>query len=320
MTEEIIDRGDGDIDANGKADDTADLTPEELAAAEKELALENETPEAKAEREKVEKAEKEKNITIPKARMDEAVGKARKEAQAAIDRADALEAQLKASTGMADVAKLEEQIDTAEDKLEKAIADGNVELKQALRKEIRALNRQISDSGAAAHAARATATAVEQVRYEATVTQLELDHPELNPDNEDTYDAEKVAELSELKAGFEALGHSSSDALRKALKAVYRDGPKPAAADDDGKTDEEKQAEAEAKAKRVAEKAAEIKAAAVAKALAAKGKQPVDQKKTGLESDKGGQKSKDKPVSKMSDKEYDALPEEEKARARGDIL
>ena len=313
MTEDNLDRGDElELDAAGDTPgETGDTKDEQGAVdqgedAKKELGLD--------------KDEKKEEPRIPKSRFDEGIAKARKEAVAATERADALEAQLKANQGIVDVEKLEASIDDLEDDLDKARADGNADKVAEIRRKIRGINRQISDSAAAAHAARATAVAVEQIRYGALVSQMEAEHPELNPDLEDQYDQEVVNELTEYKSAFEAAGLSSSDSLKKALRAVYGNGKKPAAVkdaeDDDGESDEDKAAKAE----KAAALASKRKEEAIAKALAEKKKQPADSKKTGLDSDKAGQKGKDKPVSKMSDKEWDDLSEDEKKRLRGDVI
>lgn len=316
MADDNLDRGDEFEPTGGTPDDTGDLKNDDAVdstkdlgeAAKKELKLDE--PEIKKEEPK-----------IPKSRFDEGLAKARKEAEAATKRADDLEAQMKANQGVIDVEKIEERIDELEEELEKSRADGNAEKAAGIRRQIRALNRQVSDSAAAAHAARATAVAVEQIRYGALVDVMEQEHPELNPDKADTYDQEKVDELTEYKLAFEAAGLSSSDSLKKALKAVYPPGAKKEAAkveeeDDDDETEEEK---AE-KADKAAKLASERKEAAVKKALEEKKKQPADNKKAGLDSDKAGQKTKDKPVSKMTEKEWDELPDEDKKRLRGDVL
>lgn len=298
--EEVIDRGDALIDEAGETADletkVEDKTGEDAA---KELGLEKKEEEEKPEPQ------------IPKSRFDQAVKKARDEAAAATKKADDLEAQIKANQGEVDAEKIELRIDEAEDELEKAIADGNVDKKAALRKEIRQLNRQLSDGNAAAHAARATAIAVEQIRYDALVSVMETEHPELNPDNEDTYDQDMVEELTDYKSAFEAKGLSSSEALKKALKAVY----KAAAAKKEEEPEEEVDEEKEQVAKDLA---AKKKADTVAAALAAKKKQPPDQKKTGLDSDKAGKKDAKVDVKKLSNTEFDALSEDEKKKLRGD--
>jgi hypothetical protein len=321
--DKAVDRGDdfkpedattGDtLGDTGDQDKVIDKAAGEEAA--KELGVE--TPEAKAEREAKEKeAAEKKEPAIPKSRFDQAVKKAREATEAAEERAKAAEAQLRAQMGQADETKLNEQIEAKEIELDKVRADGNTEKAAQLRKEIRDAMQQISDSRAAAHAARATAVAVEQVRYTTLVSQMEIEHPELNPDLDETYDADVVAELNEYKTAFEALGYASTDALKKALKAVYKDGPKPEAKE--GKPEET--AEEKVKAEAAAKAASERKEAAVKHAVDTGKKQPAAPGKTGIDSDKAGQQGKQKPVSKMTDKEWDALPEDERKRLRGDSL
>lgn len=313
MANEIIDRGD-ELEATGDTPgETGDLDKKDDAAlgeeGKKELGLDKE-----------DKTDK-KEPAIPKGRFDEAVGKARREAEAATKRADDLEAQLKANQGVIDVEKIEERIDDLEEELEKARADGLTEKAKTVRQEIRRLNRQVSDSAAAAHAAHATAKAVEEIRYGALVSTMEAERPELNPDNEEEYDEAMVAEITEYKEAFEAKGLSSSEALKKALKAVPAKAKKVDPDKDDAKEDlEESAEEKQEKAEKAAKAASERKEAAVKKALEDKKKQPADSKKTGLDSDKAGQQGKQKPPSKMTDKEWDALPEDERKRLRGDDL
>lgn len=303
MVDKVEDRGDGEeevIDPIVKTDEIVDPKLEVVKETDEEKAArELEEAEAKAELEKKEK------LTIPKARFDEAVKKARDREAVEKDRADKAEAILKAQQGDVDAAKVEARIDILEEELEQAIADGNVDKKAAARKEIRMLNQQLADGRAAVHAARATAVAIEQVRYDALVGTMETEHPELNPDNEATYDEDLVAEITEYKEAFEAKGLSSSESLKKALKAVYK-AVKEVEADGDGVD--------------AAKKASERKEAAIAKALLDKKKQPADAKKAGLDSDKGGKSATAADVGKMKDKEFDKLSNEELAKLRGDVI
>jgi hypothetical protein len=140
---------------------------------------------------------------------------------------------------------------------------------------------------------------------------MEAEHPELNPDNEEGYDEDAVAEIAELKEAFEAKGASSSEALTKSLRLYYK-GAKPKDEPKEEAKDESKKSEAE-------EEAARRKAEAVKKGLDTKGKQPSD-KKTGLDSDKAGKKSKEADITKLSDEEFAKLDKEEKKRMRGDIV
>lgn len=292
MTDKVEDRGDDEvvIDSNVVVDDKTDL----------ETKVE-ETPEEKEAREIEEVKAK---LTIPKAVFDERIAKARAKEQAERERADKAEATLKAQKGDVDADNIETQIDKLETDLEAAIADNNAEKKVHIRKEIRALNQQLADARAAVHAARATAIAVEQIRYDALINTMETEHPELNPDNEEAYDEDVVAEITDYKEAFEAKGLSSSEALKKALRAVFKPVAK---VDKDEKED-------------VASVASKRKEAAVAAALAAKGKQPIDTKKSGLDSDKGGKSGTSADIAKMSQKEFDKLTPEELSKARGDTI
>ena len=262
-----------------------------------------------------EKPKKPTGIMIPKERFDTAVKKAREAAEAAIKRADEAEAKLKADTGAKENAKLEKEIDELEDALEGAIADGNVEKKKAIRAEIRKKNQELADARALAHATRASAVAIEQVRYDAVVERVEAEYPSLNPDSAE-FDETLFAETLELKEAYEAKGHSSSEALKKAVNVMLKGARAPAKPKDDAAEDEDAGDDAEAKAK--AEKlAAERKAAAVKKGLETKGKQPSDTKKAGRDSDAAGKSDKLDP-SKLSDEEFDKLTPEQLKKLRGD--
>lgn len=249
---------------------------------------------------------------IPKSRFDQAVAKARAAEKAQQERADKLEAELATRSGTVDYEKAEAKLDTLEEDLEKAIADGNVEAKVRLRKEIRQMNQQLAESRAAAYSQHATAVAVEQIRYDALVDRMETEHPELNPDNVDTFDETVVAEIMDYKSAFEAKGEASTVALKKALKAVYGTA-KPA----EKKEEPDEKDEGDLK-KKADDKAAVRKGEAVKKALDTKGKQPADTGKTGLDSDKAGKSGKSVDIDKMTDKDYDKLDEAEKRRLRGD--
>lgn len=325
MTKEITeDRGDlveqdDETLQGGQTDDTVDLKDEKaeagsdgdkkvVADAEEKVEADGKDDadaEVEEDGEDGEKDAKSKKIYIPKERFDSAVKKARLAEEAAVKRAEALETQLKAQQGKVDAEKIDKEIDELSDKLDDAVRDGVKEEAKRLRAEIRAKTQMLADARAEVKAQYATAMAVEQIRYNALVDRMEIEHPELNPDNEDTFDEELVAEVSELKTAFEKSGLSSSESLSKALKAVYRNGPKPA---------DEKKVDAK-------DKADDRKADSVAKGLDTKKKQPPGPGiKAGASSDKAGKKEASLNVGRMSDKEFDKLPEDERKRARGDTL
>lgn len=298
-------------DLKTKLDDDVDEGEDKSKEDDKSESEEEKAARELAEAEKTAEEEKQKKLSIPKERYDAAVKKAREETKKANERADELEAKLKARDGEAKTEEIEKQIDDLEEKLEKAIADGNAELKASYRKQIRGLQQDISDARAAAHAARATAVAVETMRYNALVNQLETEHPETNPEHE-SYDQEVVDELHEYKSAFEAKGYSSSDALTKAMKAVFKGGPAP----EPKKAD--KDADAEAKAQKAKDEAAKRAEEARKKGHDTKSKQPADTKAVGEDSDKGGKRGGKLDIEKMTDKDFDKLTDEELKALRGD--
>lgn len=323
----------GDSLPSGSADDTAgkdaeaakvaeeaavaEAKAEEEAARVAKLTDEEVTAEAVAKAEQdAETAKKaadeaKKKITIPKEVFDERIKKSREREEAANRRADELQAKLSAQEGVVDEVKVDEAIEAKEEEIENANADGNKDKAKALRKEIRELNQVVADSRAASRAAYATAVAVEQIRYDAGITAMEAEHPELNPDNEELYDQEKVDEVTDLKEAYEAKGEASSASLKKALKYVFGTGKKLSEADT--KVADEAKAKAEAEVTRLKEEA-------IKKGIETKGKQPADTKKAGLDADKLGKKGGAGDVMKMSDKDFDKLEPAELARMRGDVL
>lgn len=252
----------------------------------------------------VEKVEEPKEVQIPKKRFDEAVGKARREAEAAAKRADELEEKLRAQEGQVDAEKIEGEIDELEEKLDAAKADGNKELATQLRKQIRSKMQLISDARAEVKASYATALAVEKINYDTAVKSIESDHPELNPDSDD-YDEDLMTELLELKEAFEKAGHASSEAVKRAVKTVFRGAKEP-----------EKK---EVPEKKEADEGAKRKEAAAKKALEAAGKQPATTKGAAA-SDVAGKTGTPKDVAKLSEKQFTEMDEAERKRLRGDEL
>lgn len=262
--------------------------------------------------------EDEKEPRIPKSRFDQAVKKARDAEKAALEKAEKLEAELATKKGTVDYEKLEADIETLEDELEDAIKDGNIEAKKRLRKEIRAKNSAMAESKAAAYSQYATAVAIEQITYNAAVERMEAEHPELNPDI-DAYDEDLAAEVVDYKTAFEAKGESSTVALKKAIKAVFGHAAPKAPEKKAEAKEEEDETDKEDLKKKADAAAAKRKEDAVKKGLDTKGKQPTNEK-AGIDSDKAGKSGKAVDVSKMSDKDFDKLEEDEKKRLRGDIL
>lgn len=288
LMNEVDDRGDN---AGGGGDDTSDVDEQQeiLAAASADA-------DKDADKESASKG-------IPKARFDEAVGKEREARMKTEAKLQEAEARLKSRETGLDESKVEGEIATLEDEMDAAAADGDKAKVAAIRKEIRAKVMALATADASRQAAYATAVAVERVRYDAAVATLEAKYDGMNPDHAD-YDEALTGELIELKGAYEATGMGSTDALKKAAKYVFKDAPA-----------EVKKEDPPADKGAAAEKAAKAKEEAIRRGLAAKDKQPP--------ASMGKQAAKD-PVgldaTKMSDKDFNKMSEDDKARLRGDMI
>jgi hypothetical protein len=297
LMDEVDDRGDSVGDAGGGAASDVDEQADILAAASQG------DDAAETERLAAEAKAAEKDKTIPKARFDEAVKKEREARAAAEGKLKELEAQLRSQESALDEEKVEGEIAELEAAIDAAAADGDKAKVAALRKEVRGKMMAIASAEATRRAAYATAVAVERVQYDATVTMLEGQHPTMNPEHDD-YDQDLTNELLELKAAYEATGMGSTDALKKAAKYVFKTAVAEAKKDEPDEATKKAAAEAKVKATE----------AAIRKGLETKGKQPPA---SGGRAAKEGAGAALDPT-KMSDRDFDKLPADEKARLRGD--
>jgi hypothetical protein len=300
--------GDGDDKTIDRGDDVTDTGDDPEVDPEKEPEVD---PEQEPEAKKDSPDRDEKGRFIPKERFDEAVGKERKAREEAEKRlAEIAEANARAEN-QEGVEKIQAKIDELDEELEKLSTEGTPEQRKAVRAQIREQERMLADIKATARANFAQAQAVEQVRYDAAVSQLERDYPFLNVDDKEAFNPDMAQTVAELKGAFEAAGMSSTQALAKArdtLKLALDSmlgSSKPG-----GKPDPEKEAAAAAKE-------AKRKADAIAAGAAAKGKQPP----SAADGSKGGKADIKAPkeIAKMSDAEFDKLSEEDLKRARGDM-
>lgn len=303
--------------------DRGDTTPADKAAPE------DKAPPAKAEDKT---PPEDKDVRIPKARFDEAVAKERARTEAAEKRAKALEGDAAQRQAQADVSKLRTELSDLEDKLEAKTIEGTPEERRALRTQIREKHDQITDARVEARSSYATALAVEQVTYNSVVDRMEAEYPFLSPGSEDApnpeYNEVITGELLELKGAYEAAGHTSSSALRKATKILKGslDAAKAALKKDDPAAEEKAEDAAEKKA---AEAKAKIDAETKSKAEAAEAKRKEEATKKGTDAKdkqppagpgagKEDKDMKDIEPGKISDKQFEELPEAELKRLRGD--
>ena len=245
---------------------------------------------------------------IPLSRHEKILAKER-------ERRQELEQQLTQFQRGNEVAKVNTDITAAESKvieLEKkyhaALGDGDIDEAQKLMREIRVLDRDISDLKADMKSAAAESRAVERVRYSVALERVEEAYPELNQDHED-YNPELTQDVVDLKATYEGRGLTPTAALQKAVKRLMG-------------TEGRDQKVATEVTPRVnaAEVAAARKKDAVGKVLDATNRQPPGSRNVGLNSDAlgGGMNAKD--VMRMGHDDFVKLSDDALSKMRGDEL
>ena len=248
-------------------------------------------------------------IKVPKARFDEQVGRERAAREAAERQTAALQEQLREKGVTVDIDAAVQKVRAIRREQETALFDGDKEKAADLADQADDLNRRIGEEKATIRAQdvqRRMEANTETERVNATIEQLETDHPQLAEGHE-LFDQELVnftlAEQNRLIAE-ERL--SPSKALIKAATTVMkRFGTIEAAPVKTG----------------LAAAQTDRKAAQVAKNLDTSKKQPGSMKEIGLDSDKAGTSQvAEEDAAKMSYEEFSALPDSTRAKMRGDYL
>lgn len=254
------------------------------------------------------KAKGDEGATIPKARFDSAVQKERERAETA-ERllAEATRANNQIQRN-ADVSQLEAKVQELRAAERKATIDNDEEKAAQLSAEADRLNRQIAIQQAGDMTAAAKDAALESMRMELAVENIETNYPQLD-ENSEEFDQDLTDDVLDKQRGYmERERLSPSKALLKAVKYVMGRQAAPAATEP-AKT-----------GLSAASKGLDRKAAAVAKNLDAAARQPASTKPVGADSDKHGQ-TKDIPeASQMTFAEFSALPDATKAKMRGDFV
>lgn len=254
------------------------------------------------------KPKTDEGATIPKARFDSAVQKERERAETA-ERllAEATRANNQIQRN-ADVTKLEADVGELREQEHKALIQGDSAKARELAAEADRLNRQIAIQQAGDMSAAAKDAALESMRMELAIENIEANYPQLD-ENSEEFDQDITDDVLDKQRGYmERERLSPSKALLKAVKYVMGRQAAPAATEP-AKT-----------GLSAASKGLDRKAAAVAKNLDAAARQPASTKPVGADSDKHGQ-TKDLPeASQMTFAEFSALPDATKAKMRGDFV
>ena len=316
---DTLDRGDdfdGEAAAAAAEAEAGKGGPAEAAAAaalEAELAAKagEKAEEDDDKDDKVDKT-KGKDTRIPLSRHEAVLNKERER------RAD-LERQLAKFQEGTKVANLNQGITATEDavmKMEKEYAvlltDGKTDEASTKMAEIRKAERDMAEAKSDMKIQAAVARATESARYNTALDRIEAQYPMLNEDHED-FSAEVMAEVMELKTGYESQGYTPTQAMQKAVRKelgaataaqvkVLDTTPRVDAADT------------------AAALAAARKLAATKKTIAAVEGTPASTTKVGIDSDKAGGALDAKAVMKMSQEDFGKLNEETLSRMRGDTI
>ena len=278
--------------AAGKKDGAAELTDEEKAAA------------AAAE-----EAKGKKDTRIPLARHTEILARERAAREALeVELANTKKGQDLAKTNV-EIEKLETKVSELEEKYNKHMAEGETKEATAVMKEIRGTERTIIEAKADFRTQAATATAIEQIRFDTTVERLEAAYPQLKVGDE-TYDKELVAEILDLSSAYELKGYAPSAALQKAVSIMI----KPVTVKQEDAT-------------KVTPKVDETEAAKLARETAARKRNteaanatPPNSAAAGANSDAAGGLLDAKQAIKMPFEKFKAISDDDLSRMRGDTV
>jgi hypothetical protein len=292
--DQVVDRGDDFVPT--EPENTTPKVEQALKEDHAPAKVEEKTPEAEPERD-------DKGKFIPKARFDEAVQKERDKAAAIAARNAELESHLAAQTTSQDIEAAQKIVKDLIKQRNSHLGDGELEKAGQIDEKIFELQEAIAERKAEIKAEQSKAQAVETMKYDSIVERLEADHPEIDPDNEEMYDEEVVAELRALMIGYQQSQRlSPAQALQKAAKKVFGGLKVPPKED------------------KAAEEGMRRKSEAVEKNLEASRKQPASTKDVGLDHDKKGGGLDAKSVLNMKYDEFVKLGDDVLSRLRGDTL
>jgi hypothetical protein len=249
-------------------------------------------------------AKNEKDLSkqkVPYHRMQAQV-EARKEAERRALEAERRLAELEGTKGNPDPVK-ERQTELGDlyEKVEELRVKGESKEAARVQRQIDEIKDEISEIKAERVAQKHSAAAAQKAAYDAFVEEVELKLPELDPDN-DHFDADVYDEVTGLTKDFLKAGYSPKKALQKALALAV--------------PEERLTGKSAVKEEPKKDVAAERKQGAVKKAIDTVKKQPASTNGLGKDSTKSAVPD----VSRMSQDEFEKLPEATQARLRGDEL
>jgi len=302
-------RGDDFTPTDGDAPVVDPKVVQEAAADAAAVKFEAEV-DPKVEEAKEEEVEaKHKDTRIPLARHKEILEKER-------DQRAALEVKLAQYEKGGQLADMNAELTAAENEILKMdkehaqlLTDGELDKAATLMAKIRKTERDMMESRSDMKIHAAEIRATERARYNVALERIEGSFPTLNPDSE-TFDADLMNEVAELKDAYQMKGFTPTVALQKAVKALVE-------------TKTTRQEVATTSQPRVGETdvAAERKKDAVLKTVKAVAKTPPSLATVGMDSDKAGGGALDaKAAIKLSQAAFAKLSEADLSVMRGDTV
>ena len=280
--------GSGESDDEDEEDDAEDSADGDAEASDEDAA---DDPEGE---------DKPKPIMIPKARFDEAARKAKDKADALQAKLDKLESQHEKEVVDTDLATLETEIETLEDEWTAELLEGELDKAKAVQKQIRTKRKLLNTKMLTQQSQQTGNAAIEQIRFDHQLAEVEARYPQLNPDHADV-NVDLINEVNEMMSMYTAGGFTHTKALQKAVYYVIRD--EDAEPTKDPAIEKSKRGQ---KARKAVSKAAK--------------QSPPDITKAGRDSDKGGKGDGLPDVTKMSPEQFAKLSDAELAKLRGDTL
>jgi len=301
-TENQDEQDSGDLDLGDTDTDTDTGDTEKAAAADSD-----DTDAGEAA-----KVRDEKGRFIPKERFDEAVQREREEKERVATRLAELEKREADRAVSEDLQEASAKIKELIGEHTQLISDGELEKASDKMEEMLQLQGDMQARRAEAVAQQSSSQAKSEIQYDAVVAKLEIDYPEINPEDPEHFDREAVRRVQAYMTGLINMeGMSPSKALQESVTTIL--GAKRAEEKADEKSAEEKAEEAAAMGMR-------RKEAAVTKNVETQKKQPADLKDVGQDHDKEGGPLDASAVMKMSWEEFVKLPEEKLSEMRGDHM
>lgn len=256
-----------------------------------------------------------KNARIPVARHKAILEReraARVAAEQALKQAQALN---QSRVSSEQLQAYQQEVDKKETAYQQALLDGDTAKAEALRREIRTLERSITNEEIRTATAQAETRARESARYEIALERIEAAYPALNQDDE-AYDAELAEDVMDKMGALMQRGFSPYEALQTAVRRVM------------GAPGNKAQERAVTVAPSLSGKGAKdaSRAADEGRATATAGALQVMQRTPPALGRAGSSGVSDAPgsdaasLAKLSYEEFNKLPPEVLARARGDIL